>query len=63
MKPKDAAQIRDPIHGTLQLSRAERALPKLQLNEQIKDVLSFSYDDIKIVDYDPHPAIKAPIAV
>lgn len=47
----------------LQLSRPERALPALELNPEVTSVLAFQYDDIKLVGYDPHPAIKAPIAV
>ncbi len=46
-----------------QLSRVGRDLPTLTLNSAIKDVLGFSYEDIKVENYDPHPVIKAPIAV
>ncbi len=47
----------------LQLSRDTRPLPQLQLNPLIKDIFEFKYGDIMIVNYDPHPAIKAPVAV
>lgn len=47
----------------LQLSRAPRALPKLILNSEVKDLLAFRFEDIRLDSYDPHPAIKAPIAV
>ncbi len=47
----------------LQLTREERALPKLKLNPNVKRVLDFTFDDIEIVDYNPHPGIKAEIAV
>ncbi len=46
-----------------QLTRSPRALPKLVLNPNIDDLFAFSYDDIQIIDYDPYPAIKAPVAV
>ena len=47
----------------LQLSRTERQLPKLELNPEINNLFDFTFDDIKVVDYDPHPHIKAPVAV
>lgn len=46
-----------------QLEREPRALPTLQLNPDIKDLFEFTYDDIEVLNYDPHPGIKAPIAV
>jgi len=46
-----------------QLTREPRALPELNLNPEIKDLFSFAFDDIRIDGYDPHPAIKAPVAV
>lgn len=47
----------------LQLSRDFRALPQLKLNPEIKDLFAFTYEDISLEGYDPHPAIKAPVAV
>lgn len=47
----------------LQLSREPRPGPELRLNPRVKKVLDFRYDDIEVINYDPHPAIKAPIAV
>jgi thymidylate synthase len=46
-----------------QLSRTPRALPKLKLNREVTDLLAFRYEDIAFENYDPHPAIKAPVAV
>lgn len=47
----------------LQLSRQPRALPTLKLNPAIKEIDAFKYEDFVIEGYDPHPAIKAPVAV
>ena len=47
----------------LQLARAPRPLPKLKLNTAVKNLFDFSYEDIEIERYDPHPHIKAPVAV
>jgi len=47
----------------LQLSRELRPLPKMQLNPTIKDIDAFDFEDFKLIGYDPHPAIKAPVAV
>lgn len=47
----------------LQLNRDYRPLPQLWLNPKIRDIFGFGYDDIKILNYNPHPAIKAEVAV
>lgn len=46
-----------------QLSRQHCPLPSLKLNQSITSIDAFTYDDIQILNYDPHPAIKAPVAV
>lgn len=47
----------------LQLSRESRPLPQMKLNPAVRDLFAFRYEDFELVGYDPHPAIKAPIAV
>jgi thymidylate synthase len=46
-----------------QLAREPRALPRLKLNPEVRDLFAFRYEDIEILDYAPHPAIRAPVAV
>ena len=47
----------------LQLSREHRPLPVLELDPNIQDLFEFKYEHIRIVGYDPHPLIKAEVAV
>ena len=47
----------------LQLTREPRPLPTLKINPAVKNILDFRYEDFELVGYDPHPSIKAPIAV
>lgn len=47
----------------LQLSREPHALPTMKINPEVKDILDFKYDDFTLEGYDPHPGIKAPVAV
>ncbi len=46
-----------------QLTRDCRSLPRMKLNPAIKNIHDFTFEDFELVDYDPHPSIKAPIAV
>ena len=46
-----------------QLSREPRPLPQLRINPAVKDVFAFRFEDFTLEDYDPHPHIKAPVAV
>jgi thymidylate synthase len=46
-----------------QLGREPRALPRLVINPAVTDIFGFQFDDFEFQDYDPHPTIKAPIAV
>ncbi len=47
----------------LQLSREPRELPTMKLNREVDDIFSFRFEDFVLEDYDPHPHIKAPVAV
>ena len=46
-----------------QIARRPRAFPRLRLNPALKELLDFRYEDFTLEAYDPHPAIRAPIAV
>ncbi len=47
----------------LQLSRDTRPLPQMKINPNVKDIFEFSYEDFELVNYDPHPHIKAAVSV
>jgi len=46
-----------------QIARTPRPFPRMRLNQQVRELLEFRYEDFALEGYEPHPAIKAPIAV
>jgi thymidylate synthase len=60
----DAHLYRNHIEqARIQLERAPRSLPRMILNQRVTSIDTFEYDDFVLTDYDPHPHIRAPIAV
>ena len=47
----------------LQLTRAPRRLPTMKINPEVRDIFGFRYEDFVLEGYDPHPHIKAEVAV
>ena len=47
----------------IQLKRKPKSLPKIKINSSIDNIFKFTFDDFELVDYDPHPAIKAAVSV
>ena len=71
LKPKEFVHTFGDLHlyvnhidqAKEQLSRKPRALPQMQINPLVKNINDFAYEDFELLNYDPHPAIKAPIAI
>jgi thymidylate synthase len=47
----------------LQLTRTPRKLPMMKINPEVKDLFGFTFSDFELMGYDPHPAIRAQVAV
>lgn len=47
----------------LQLARSPRSLPRMQINPEVRSIFAFKFDDFRLAGYDPHPHIKAEVAV
>ena len=71
LKPKEFIHTLGDAHlytnhleqAKLQLTRDPRPLPTMKLNPEVKDIFSFQYEDFQLENYDPHPHIKAEVAV
>ena len=59
-RPRLASDARKPLQTR---AREPRPLPKMVINPDVDNIYSFCYDDFELQNYDPHPSIKAPIAV
>ncbi len=71
LKPGDFVHTFGDIHlynnhidqAELQLSRAPKLLPKMKINPNIKNIFDFKFEDFELLNYDPHPHIKAEVSV
>jgi thymidylate synthase len=71
LKPGDFVHSFGDVHlynnhveqAKLQLSRETRELPKMILNSEVDDLFAFTYADIQLMDYNPHPRIRARVSV
>ena len=71
LKPKEFIHTLGDAHiysnhveqAKLQLTREPRPMPTMRINPEVKDIFSFQYEDFTLENYDPHPHIKAEVAV
>jgi len=49
--------------ANIQLQREPKHLPKMLINPDVKDIFSFKFEDFQLIDYDPHPHIKAAVSI
>ncbi len=49
--------------ANLQLTRTPSPLPQMKINTDVKDIFNFKFEDFELMNYESHPAIKAPVAV
>lgn len=71
LKPGEYIHTNGDVHlyrnhidqAKLQVTREPRKLPKMKINPKVKDIFDFKFEDFELTDYDPHPRIKAEIAV
>ena len=71
LQPKEFVHTFGDLHlysnhleqAELQLSREPRALPQMKIVRKVNSIDEFRFEDFELVDYNPHPSIKAPIAV
>ena len=47
----------------IQLARKPKTLPAMKINSSVSSIFDFTYDDFELTNYEPHPGIKAPVAV
>ena len=71
LKPKEFIHTLGDAHiysnhveqAKLQLTREPRPLPTMRINPEVNDIFGFQYEDFQLENYDPHPHIKADVAV
>jgi thymidylate synthase len=47
----------------LQLTRAYKPLPTMEINKEVKNIFDFKYEDFQLIGYDPHPTIKGQVSI